>query len=302
MTLSASSSLKGNPSEMMQNILTVDLEDWYVVENLKGNITFKEWEKLPARVIETTDRLLGLFDYFGVRATFFVLGWIAKRHPHLINHIASHGHEISCHSYQHGRIDLLNEKEFRDDTHQAVRAIEDACGITPIGYRAPSWSINSRVSWAFDVLAEMGFLYDSSIYPVKHDIYGDPDGPKNIFKMKLGNGRYLFEIPASTVRVFGRNYPVGGGGYLRHSPFWFTELMIKKLNKAGHPAIIYMHPWELDEDQPRPKGLSLFQRYRQYGSIMTLQKKIELILQRFDFTSANDYIRTSMKKPIGFDR
>ncbi|MFH2035511.1 MAG: XrtA system polysaccharide deacetylase [Candidatus Zixiibacteriota bacterium] len=287
---------------MIKNILTVDLEDWFVVENLKDHVSFDKWDKLPKRVEETTARLLEIFDYYNVRATFFTLGWIAEKHPHLINMVASFGHEIGCHSYQHNRIDKMGKTTFRKDTTLAVEAIYNACGIVPIGYRAPSWSINSSILWAYEVLADLGFAYDSSIYPIKHDIYGEPGGPKRVFRMDLKNGKSIFEIPASTVKIFGKDFPVGGGGYLRHSPLWFTSRMINKLNQNNQPAVIYIHPWEIDKDQPRMENLSAFQKYRQYGSIDTLQRKLELILKKFDFCSAGDYIEQIKRRPIGFDR
>lgn len=287
---------------MKKNILTVDLEEWFVVENLKGNITFHQWGDLPSRVTRNTERLLDLFDYHDVRATFFVLGWIAGRYPRLINTIASRGHEIACHSFCHNQVFRLSEKEFREDTQMAIKAIKEACGVTPVGYRAPSWSINSKAIWAFDILVELGFLYDSSVFSIKHDLYGDVYGLKNVAKIKLENGRSLYEIPASTVNIFGKRFPVGGGGFFRHSPFWFTRRMIWKLNNADEPAVIYIHPWELDQDQPRVKELTFFQRYRQYGSIGTLEKKLGLLLREFDFCSAEDYISGLSKKPIGFER
>ena len=286
----------------MRNILTVDLEDWLVVENLKDNIRYEEWDGLPERVVKSTNRLLELFDYYDVRATFFVLGWIAEKHPRLIYDVSSMGHEIACHSYRHGRIDSLTEEQFREDTQKAVKAIEEACGVTPVGYRAPSWSINSKIPWAFEVLAEMDFLYDSSVYPIKHDIYGEPGGPKKIVRIELESGRYIHEVPASTVNILGKNFPVGGGGYLRHSPFWFTKKMINRLNQDNRPAVIYIHPWEIDERQPRVEGLTAFQKYRQYGSINTIEKKMELLLQTFDFSTVRDYIRRLVRKPIGFGR
>lgn len=287
---------------MMKNILTVDLEDWFVVENLRGSVSSQDWDKLPSRVEETTEAVLALFDDYGVRATFFVLGLIAEKHPALIQAIASKGHEIACHSYRHGRIDLLTEERFREDTSKAVKAIEKACGETPLGYRAPSWSIGSRTPWAFEVLADLGFVYDSSIYPIKHDVYGEPEGPRKIFKTRLESGRSIYEIPATTVSILGRNFPVGGGGYLRHSPFWFTRKMMNKLNRNKRPAVIYIHPWEFDNNQPRLKGLSFLQRYRQYGSVITLQRKMELLLKKFDFCPALEYIRNLARKPIGFGR
>ncbi len=286
----------------MKNILTVDLEDWFVVENLKDNIRFEEWDELPERVVKSTNRLLELFDYYDVRATFFVLGWIAEKHPGMVHDVSSMGHEIACHSYCHGRIDALTEEQFREDTRRAIGAIAEACGVVPVGYRAPSWSINSKIPWALEVLADMGFLYDSSVYPIKHDIYGEPGGPKQIVRLELASGRHIHEVPASTINILGKNFPVGGGGYLRHSPFWFTKKMIYKLNDNNRPAVIYIHPWEIDTKQPRVNGLTAFQRYRQYGSINTIERKMEMLLQTFDFSTVKDYIKGLVRKPIGFGR
>ena len=260
---------------MFTNILTVDLEDWFVVENLKEAIDLDQWEKLPSRIEINTYRLLEIFESNGTRATFFILGWIAEKFPTLMQEIAHSGHEIGCHSYGHTRVDFLNERTFKEDTSRAIDVITKAAGVIPIGYRAPSWSINSSIPWAFEILAELGFQYDSSIFPIKHDIYGEPTAPRNIFRMKLKSGRSIYEIPASTVKIFGKNMPVCGGGYLRHSPYWYTAKMIRKLNDEKMPGVVYIHPWELDENQPRTEGLSAFQKFRQYGSISTLRKKIE---------------------------
>ncbi|UCD16892.1 MAG: DUF3473 domain-containing protein [Candidatus Zixiibacteriota bacterium] len=286
----------------MTNILTVDLEEWFVAENLRENIQFRDWDRMSARVEDNTRKLLELFDTYHVRATFFVLGWIAERHPRIVRQISQAGHEIGCHSYQHRRVDTLDHDEFRRDTLKAVTAIAQATGVTPVGYRAPSWSINSSIPWAFEILAELGFMYDSSIFPIKHDIYGEPSGPKRIFKMNLDNGKSLYEIPASTITLLGKNFPFGGGGYLRHAPFWFTARMMRRINSEDRPVVVYIHPWEIDENHPRIQGLSLFQRFRQYGSIPTLVVKLEKLFREFDFFAARDYIVTNMRKPIGFER
>jgi len=283
------------------NILTVDLEDWFVVENLRNQVSYAEWDELPLRIEENTRRLLRLFQRYRVRATFFVLGWIAEKKPELIAEIAYAGHEIACHSFAHARVDSLDEGTFKRDTERAIDSVVKATGMVPMGYRAPSWSINSRLPWAFEVLAGLGFKYDSSIYPVKHDIYGEPSAPRNFFKMQLDSGRILYELPASTVRFWGRNIPVGGGGYLRLAPYWFTSSMIRRINGQGWPAIVYIHPWELDENQPRMKGLSAFQKYRQYGSIPLLKMKLGKLLSEFDFMAAGDYVDLKTKKKIGFE-
>ncbi len=287
---------------MVTNILTVDLEDWFVVENLKGNIDYRQWDELPSRVVANTERLLNLFEKNDLRATFFVLGWVADRFPNLIETVAAAGHEIACHSYRHIMVKTVDRETFRSDTEMAIRVIRNACGLAPVGYRAPSWSIDSSTPWAFEILADLGFAYDSSIFPVKHDIYGDPHGPQEIFRMKLESGRSLFEIPASTLPLWGKNLPVCGGGYLRHSPLWYTAGIIRKLNRIGRPAVVYVHPWEVDQKLPRMKGLSLLQKYRQYGSINTMMRKLERLLEEFQFCRARDYIERLTRKPIGFGR
>jgi polysaccharide deacetylase family protein (PEP-CTERM system associated) len=185
---------------------------------------------------------------------------------------------------------------------KAVNVIFKASGIIPIGYRAPSWSINSSLPWAFETLAELGFRYDSSIYPVKHDIYGEPGAPRDIFRMRLTSGKTLYEIPASTIKFLGRNMPVCGGGYLRHSPYWYTSRVIRNLNRADRPAVIYVHPWELDTEQPRTEGLTFFQKFRQYGSVATVKKKLENLLSQFDFIPAGDYVNMFARRKIGFEK
>lgn len=287
---------------MVTNILTVDLEEWFVVENLREVIDRGEWEELPARVEQNTREILSLFSDYHVRATFFVLGWVAQKYPQIIKEISIAGHEIGCHSYYHRRVDTLDRDEFRRDTEMAVNAIFKATGITPVGYRAPSWSINSNIRWAFEVLAEMGFEYDSSLFPITHDLYGEPDAPTGTFRMQLDNGLALYEIPASTVKIMGRNFPVGGGGYLRHGPLWFTTWMINRLNTANRPAVLYIHPWEVDRNHPRLDGLNALQKFRQYGSIATLMIKLEKLFRRFDFYSARDYLAAVRRKKIGFER
>jgi len=287
---------------MVTNILTVDLEEWFVVENLRDVIAREEWDDLPERVEKNTREILSLFDDYHVRATFFVLGWVAEKYPQIIKEISIAGHEIGCHSYYHRRVDTLDRDEFKRDTEMAVNAILKATGITPVGYRAPSWSINSSIRWAFEVLAELGFEYDSSLFPIAHDLYGEPDAPTGTFRMQLDSGMTLYEVPASTIKIFGKNFPVGGGGYLRHGPLWFTSWMIKRLNAENCPAVLYIHPWEIDREHPKLDGLNALQKYRQYGSISTLMLKLEKLFRKFDFYSARDYLGTIKRKKIGFER
>ncbi len=284
------------------NLLTVDLEEWFVVEALQGRFTFKDWPDLPSTIARNTRKLLSIFDQHSVRATWFILGWCAERHPELIREIVAAGHEVACHSYSHTMVSKMNPEQFRSDTSKAIEIISRAGGITLKGYRAPTWSITDEQAWAFEILAELGFEYDSSIFPIKHDIYGMPKGPTDTFRMSFEDNKYLWEVPASTLRFMGRNIPLGGGGYLRHSPYWYTRWCIKKLNKQGRPAIVYMHPWEVDENLPRVEGLSARQQFRTYGSTDTFKIKLNKLLSEFRFTGMYEYLKASSMRKIGFDR
>ena len=283
------------------NIFTVDLEEWFVVEALSKMHKRDDWASLHSMVVKNSFRLLQLLDRKGVKATWFVLGWCADKYPDLIQEIFARGHEIGCHSYYHSRVDVLGREKFKRDTEHAINAILKATGVLPYGYRAPSWSINASIPWAFETLAEMGFLYDSSVFPIKHDIYGWPDGPRHLFKMDFGNGRTLYELPATTYRVFGKNIPVAGGGYFRHSPYWYSKKVIESLNADGHPIVFYIHPWEIDPDIPRIDGLSMVQKFRTYSSTEILRHKVERLLNDFTFTTASDYMELFKKKRIGFE-
>lgn len=282
------------------NFLTVDLEEWFVVDILSDCITFDDWDSLPSTIVPNSRRLLDLFRRHDVTATWFVLGWSAQKYPQLIREIFDQGHEIACHGYRHLRVDRMDPDSFRKDTEMAVEAIAKAIGLRPVGYRAPSWSINATIPWAFETLAELDFEYDSSIFPIKHDIYGAPGGPRQLFKMNFDNGRSLYEIPASTYRVFGRNIPIAGGGFLRHAPYWYSNRMINKLNRREQPAVVYLHPWEIDPKPPRVEGLSFFQRYRSYGSTSIMYRKLERLVSDFSFTTMSDYVRQQKKRRIGF--
>ena len=286
----------------MFNILSVDLEEWFVVEALAGRYTFEQWPTLTSTVVKNSHRLLNLFQRYDVRATWFVLGYVAETYPALIREIADAGHEIACHSHRHVKVDLLDENSFRKDTSQALRAIEQAVGAKPKGYRAPSWSISHRTPWAYKVLAELGFLYDSSIFPIKHDLYGAPDSPRELFRMTFDTGQTLWEMPCTTYRFLGQNIPLAGGGYLRHSPYWYSRMMIRKLNARGEPAMIYVHPWELDPHPPRIEGLTALQRFRTYSSTAMLEIKLERLLSEFQFTTVVDHVLAYPRKRIGFEQ
>ncbi len=272
----------------MKNILTVDLEDWFSVETFNTVFETRQWDRLQSTVELTTEKILILFRRCRVRATFFVLGWIAEKYPDLVERVAREGHEIGCHSYHHRMAASLSAEEFRRDTQLAVNAIVSACGVRPIGYRSPSWGMSGSNTWACDILHELGFKYDSSIFPIRHDIYGDPSAPRHPHYVSLSGGNTLIEIPASTVMILGRRFPLGGGGWLRQFPYWFTRWGIRRLNREGIPAVIYFHPWELEANIPRVK-LDLKNRIRQYGGLSTMEIKVKKLLSDFDFMTMKDY-------------
>lgn len=282
------------------NLLSVDLEEWFVVDILKDRYAYDDWDGLQSNVVKNTRRLLGLFRKHNAKATWFALGWVARRYPDLLQEIVNEGHEIACHSFYHRRVDQLKPDIFREDTLRAVDAIFMAIGNKPIGYRAPSWSLNAKTPWAFEILAQIGFEYDSSIFPIKHDIYGMPKGPRQLFKMTFENNLSMWELPASTFRIFGRNIPLAGGGFFRHSPYWWSRKLINYINRKGQPALVYIHPWEFDPDPPRIEGLSPLQHFRTYGSTSILLYKFDRLLSDFNFITIAEYITSQKKRLIGF--
>jgi polysaccharide deacetylase family protein (PEP-CTERM system associated) len=255
---------------------------------------------LPSTIIPNTRKLLNLFRKHHVRATFFTVGWCAEKCPALMRDVVADGHEIGCHSYLHRRVDSLSPDEFRLDTERAVDALLRATGIRAVGYRAPSWSMGVRTPWAFEILGKLGFEYDSSIFPIKHDIYGMPNGPRKAFRMQIDDVRTLFEIPGSTFKLFGSNVPIGGGGFLRHSPYWYTRNRIAALNAAGDIVNVYIHPWELDDNPPVVDGLTMLQRFRMYSSNDHLERRLDNLLSDFEFTTMGEYVNGCKRQQIGF--
>ena len=236
---------------LTQNVASVDVEDYFHVEAFARTIDRSNWQQYTPRVEANTLRVLDLFDECGVRGTFFVLGWVAERFPGLVRDIVARGHEPACHSYWHRRVHTLTPTEFREDTERAKRAIEDACGRPVTGYRAPTFSMNRQCGWALEILVESGFRYDSSVFPVKHDLYGVPDAPRRPFVIHTASGP-IVEYPLTTFRAgVGPNLPVAGGGYLRFFPAWYTRWGVHRAWREGLPVISYVHPWELDPEQPR---------------------------------------------------
>jgi len=266
----------------VDNVMTVDVEDYFHVSVFDGVVPRSEWERLESRVCRNTERLLQLFDEHSVRATFFVLGWVADRFPSLVRQIAAGGHEIACHGYGHRLVYDLNRAQFRDDVRRAKAVLESTGGVPVFGYRAPSYSITPRSLWALDILIEEGFTYDASIFPIHHDRYGIPLSPRHAYTVVREAGT-LLEVPGSTVRLGPFNVPIAGGGYFRILPYGWTRWGIDRLNRyEERPAIFYLHPWEIDPDQPR-LGTSWFGRFRHYRNLHLTESRLRALLRDFRF-------------------
>jgi polysaccharide deacetylase family protein (PEP-CTERM system associated) len=266
----------------MKNALTVDLEDYFHVSAYSGKVRLQEWDSYPSRVAENTDRLLALLAERNCLATFFVLGWVAEKKPEIVARVAAAGHEIACHSLLHRSIFNLTPQEFREDTHRAKSVIEDVSGKRVIGYRAPSFSITSRSSWALDILVEEGFQYDSSIFPVEHPSYGIPEAPRTPYWINTASGRIL-EFPMPTLAIGSKRSPIGGGAYLRLLPYAYTRWAIRHLNQHENFSVcVYIHPWELDPQQPRMGG-SISARARHYFGLRGTEGKLRKLIRDVEF-------------------
>jgi polysaccharide deacetylase family protein (PEP-CTERM system associated) len=275
------------------NAMTIDVEDYFHVSAFADVVSPANWDSYESRVCRNTDRLLALLEDAGVHATFFVLGWVAERYPDLIQRIHAAGHELASHSYDHGLVYDKTPDQFRDDLRRARRAIEQAAGVTVRGYRAPSYSVTERSLWALDVLASEGYHYDSSIYPVRHDRYGIPSWPRHIQRLARADGE-LWELPGSTIERMGFNLPMGGGGYFRLLPYWWTRSGIERLNDhEGRPAVFYLHPWEIDPDQPRLAGTAL-SRFRHYRNLSLTEDRLRRLLKEFRFGTISEVLARSV--------
>lgn len=280
----------------MRNAMTVDVEDYFHVSAFERHIQRGDWDALPCRVERNTDRFLALFAEHGAQATFFVLGWVARRYPALIRRIQEAGHEVASHGMAHVRVNQQSREQFVVDARDSRAILEDAAGVAVRGFRAASFSIGRDNLWALDVLAEVGYQYSSSIYPVNHDLYGMPEAPR--FPYRHG-GDGILEIPVSTVRLGGRNLPCGGGGYFRLLPYAYYRWAYRHLNGSeGQPAIFYTHPWEIDPDQPRQEGIGLKTRVRHYLNLRRTEGRIARLLSQFRWGRMDEVFLAS---PTGVD-
>jgi polysaccharide deacetylase family protein (PEP-CTERM system associated) len=267
------------------NALTIDVEDYFQVSALAPHIDRASWDQQPCRVERNVDRLLELLTRHRTHATFFTLGWVAERYPRLVRDIVAGGHELASHGYGHLRASEQDRDTFKRDVRDAKALLEDVGGEAVHGYRAPSFSIGHSNPWAFDVLVEAGYRYSSSVYPVQHDHYGMPDAPRFPYLARP----QLAEIPITTTRLFGRNLPAGGGGYFRFVPYAVSRWAIRRVNRIDQrPTIFYLHPWEIDPEQPRVPGTSLKTRFRHYVNLARTEPRLARLLQDFSWGRVDD--------------
>jgi len=265
----------------LRNALSVDVEEYFQVAAFERTIDRAAWDSAKSRVEYSTHRVLDLFADRSVKATFFVLGWIAERHPSLIHRIVAEGHELASHGYDHTRVHQYTPVQFRDDVTKTKAILEDLGGVAIRGYRAPSYSINGRNLWALDVLHETGHVYSSSIYPIRHDLYGMPEAPRFAFRFKPDG---ILEIPVTTVSWGGSNYPCGGGGYFRLLPYPLFRWALRRVNEMDRQSgLFYFHPWEVDPAQPRVQGAPLKSRFRHYLNLNSMHDRLGRLIDDFEW-------------------
>jgi polysaccharide deacetylase family protein (PEP-CTERM system associated) len=264
----------------IRNAMTIDVEDYFQVSAFSGHIAHEDWPALVSRVEPNIERILGLLDAADIRATFFTLGWIAERHPAMVRRIVAGGHELASHGYAHLRASGQTPAQFAHDVGHSKDILEQTGGQAVLGYRAPSFSIGAANLWALDTLLQAGYRYSSSIYPIRHDHYGMPQAPRFAFYPQGAQG--LLELPISTVRLWRRNLPAGGGGYFRFFPYALSRWLLRRINSHdGQAGIFYFHPWELDPDQPRPAGLGAKTRFRHYLNLERMEARLAALTRDF---------------------
>lgn len=294
-----------NQPNMPVNYLTIDVEDYFQVSAFESVAPPDKWDTYEPRVSKNTTKILDILDVHSVKATFFVVGWIAERNSDLVKKIAARGHEIGCHSYLHRKIYDVGPERFKKDTKRAKHILEDIIGKPVLGYRAPTYSITKKSLWALEILHELGFRYDSSIFPIHHDMYGIPDAPRFPFLWQLNGSEpriientgdrgqpsapspkltTLMEYPITTARILGQKIPIAGGGYFRLFPYWLTKTVLKNINNRDRqPFIFYLHPWEIDPDQPRFGHASMLSRFRHYNNLHKTIERFNRLLHDFQF-------------------
>lgn len=272
----------------MANVFSVDVEDYFQVEAFSSIVRHEEWERFPSRVEANTERILELMARKNVRGTFFVLGWVARRYPSLVRTIAAQGHEIASHGMSHRLIYLQTPEVFLRETLESKALLEDQCQRAVVGYRAATYSITRKSLWALDVLCDAGFLYDSSIFPVWHDKYGIPDAPRLPHRLQTPLGKAIVEFPITVLERGKLRVPIAGGGYFRLFPYAFTRWALGTVNRGGQDFVFYIHPWEIDPEQPRMKGAPLLSRFRHYLNLRHCEKRLDRLLGDFSFDTMHE--------------
>lgn len=279
----------GEPPGRPAHALSIDVEDWFQVLNLQQTIPRAQWEQQELRCAESMQRILALLAEHGARATFFFLGWIAERLPDVIRAVAAAGHEIGSHGYDHKLLTELGPDGFDADLARTEEVLQRLGGVTPVLFRACTWSITRRTPWAPEILARRGYRIDSSIFPVRHPDYGVPGAPDRPYRLQTAAGE-LLEFPPTTLRLLGRSWPVGGGGYLRLLPLGLLARALRQAERDGAPGCVYVHPWEFDPEQPRV-GLRGLRRFRHYVNLHRTLPKLRRLLQKFRFTGLQEALQ-----------
>jgi polysaccharide deacetylase family protein (PEP-CTERM system associated) len=282
----------------MINALTVDVEDYFHVAALANDVPRANWEAMECRVERNTHLLLDLFDEKNVKGTFFVLGWVARRYPGLVRQIHGRGHEVACHGWEHALVFRQSPDEFRVETRDSKALLEDIIGCPVQGYRASTYSITLDSLWALDILAESGFLYDSSIFPIRHDVYGIPEATTSPGPIIGPAGGRIIEFPMSTAHFAGKRIPVSGGGYFRILPYFITKAGLSQLNGRGNPFVFYLHPWEVDPGQPRVKT-NLKSRFRHYTNLTKTEVRLRRLVDDFAFAPMRTVLGQLGHLPVG---
>lgn len=274
----------------IENALTIDVEDYFQVAALAEAVRQEDWHSMEYRVEANTHRLLSLLGRHNAKATFFTLGWVAEKSPELVRTIQKEGHEVASHGYSHQLIYNQTPDVFREETRRSKAILEDIIGEPVTGYRAASYSITNESRWALDILAEEGFVWDSSIFPVHHDRYGMPGTPRWPHTLTTDKGYQLAEFPLSTLKLPGYTLPIAGGGYFRLFPYWFSRWGLGSINRKGQPFVFYLHPWEVDPEQPR-LDVKWFSRFRHYNNLDVCEERLSKLLGHFSFTTMSNVLR-----------
>jgi polysaccharide deacetylase family protein (PEP-CTERM system associated) len=273
------------------NAISVDVEDYYQVSAFNKQVKKDQWESFESRVYQNTHRILDIFGNSNIKGTFFVLGWVAERNQKLIKEISDLGHEVACHGYSHDLIYNQTPEKFFEETKKSKQILEDIIGTSVRGYRAASYSITSKSLWALDILAECGFTYDSSIFPIMHDRYGIPGAKTSPHALQTEKGNKIIEFPLSTVGTAVRRFPISGGGYFRLFPYWLSKAGLRRVNNRDlMPFIFYMHPWEIDEGQPKIQS-SMLSEFRHYNNIDKFEARLRQLIHDFEFSSVADVLQ-----------